>query len=69
MKEEGRRKKEVLRWGLEPQFKTSDPENGRGINKNSEDKKCKTETRWFPKCLGLKNISDKPPKSTNSGEL
>ncbi|MBW4666390.1 MAG: hypothetical protein KME60_02820 [Cyanomargarita calcarea GSE-NOS-MK-12-04C] len=37
-KEEGRRKKEVYICGFRPQLKTKDPENGRGINKNSEDK-------------------------------
>jgi hypothetical protein len=38
MKEEGRRKKEVLKWGLEPQLKTGDLAEGWGIKKNSEDK-------------------------------
>jgi hypothetical protein len=44
MKEEGRSKKEegICRF-IEPQLKTKDPAEGRGIKKNSED----NEIRFF----------------------
>jgi hypothetical protein len=82
-KEEGRRKKEVYICGfrqgtfvreasptMPPQFKTSDPKNSRGINKNSENKKMQNLDTLETNVSGVnKYFRQAPPNPTILGNF